>query len=57
LVAGSWIAGAKNSATGSSEAPKLNVSSFVVVTTMAAGFWVARLGAGRVALKSSGGRI
>jgi hypothetical protein len=57
LVAGGWIAGAENLATGSPAPPKLNVSSFVVVTTMAAGFWVARLGAGRVALKSSGGRI
>ncbi len=53
LGAGGWIAGGCNLGHGLSGVAQLNVSSFVVVTAMVAGVWVARLGAGRIALKSS----
>jgi len=53
LGAGGWIAGGCNLGHGLSGIAQLNVSSFVVVTAMVAGVGVARLGAGRIALKSS----
>ena len=46
LGAGGWIAGGCNLGHGLSGVAQLNVSSFVVVAAMAAGVWVARLGAG-----------
>lgn len=56
LGAGGWIAGGCNLGHGLSGTAQLNVSSWVVVASMAGGVWLARAVRGRVTAEPAGSR-